>query len=92
MILLFAARGLIDIELPWQYAIADDVGDHLAHRTGSSLCTTVDRNMPDLDQILIIPSSLAENSCAFFSIILVDLSGILNSFLEQRIFFSGQHF
>lgn len=57
--LLLAAKGFTDIWLPWQNTIAVELGDQRAQRIDSSLCTIVERNIPDLDHILMTPSSLA---------------------------------
>lgn len=57
--LLLAASGLMDTCPPWQNTIEVEFGAQRAHRMASSFCTTVERNMPDLDQILITPSSPA---------------------------------
>jgi len=59
MSLLLAAKGLIDMCPPWQNTMEVELGAQRAQWMASSFCTTVDRNIPDRDQILITPSSPA---------------------------------
>lgn len=57
--LLLAANGLIAMNGPVQYAIDIEFGDQQATRIGVSFWIIVDRNIPNLDHTLIIPSSPA---------------------------------
>lgn len=57
--LLLAASGLMEMCPPWLKAIDVEVGAQRAQRMASSLCTTVERSMPERDQILMTPSSAA---------------------------------